>query len=346
MKKIGIIFSIICGMTSGLFAQDISINISQSPASLVVNTAGQVRVDVCNNSPEVTNPLAAYRILATITVNSLISITGVTGLPAGWAQCSMTSQSIALSNGTDNSLEPGQCRTFYIDVLAGNTTGGATDIDGIITFAGGDDLTKCSAGAALVGNYAGNDGSKTSEIVTGALPVTLANFNVKKEGSIALLNWSTTQETKSDFFEVQHSIDAKAWNVLGKVKSIGESKNTKNYDFIHETPLSGSNYYRLRIVDIDATFSYSGIRNVSFENSGAATKLYPNPVSSVLTIEAADWTRVASIELVNAAGVAVYKSGERPVNNIDVKSLPNGIYIVKLVKADGTVDKLKTIIAK
>ena len=346
MKKIGIIFSIICGMTSGLFAQDISINISQSPASLVVNTSGQVRVDVCNNSPELANPLPAYKILATITVNPLISITSVSGLPSGWFQCSMTTQAIVLSNGTDNALQPGQCRTFYINVQAGGTTGSATDINAAISFAGGTDGTKCSSGPALVGNYVANDASKTSEIVSSALPVTLANFNVKKEGTSSQLSWATTEETQSDFFEVQHSADAKGWSVLGKVKSNGESKSLKNYNFSHDTPSLGSNYYRLRMVDIDGTFSFSGIRNLSFDNAVIVTKLYPNPVASVLTIEASDWNKVASIELVNATGVSVYNSGKTPVSNIDVRNLSNGIYIVKLIKTDGTIDKLKTIISK
>lgn len=345
MKKIGIIFSIICGMTSGLFAQDISINISQNPASLVINTAGQVRVDICNNSPEVSNPLPAYKILSTITVNPLISITGVTGLPSGWAQCSMTGQTIVLSNGIDNTLQPGQCRTFYIDVQAGGTTGSATDIDGSISFAGGTDPTKCSAGTALVGNFASNDASKTSETVTSALPVTLSGFTAKKEGTVAQLVWSTTEETNSDFFEVQHSADAKAWSALGKVKSNGESKSIKNYNFSHTTPLTGINYYRLRLVDMDGTFSYSGIRNLSFSEV-VKTKLYPNPVASILTIETNDWNKVASVELVNTTGVSVYSSGKIPVSDIDVRNLSNGIYILKLVKTDGTIDKLKTIISK
>jgi hypothetical protein len=345
MKKIGIIISIICGMAPGLFAQDISINISETPASIVINTAGSIRVDICNNSPEVTNPLAAYKIIATITVNPRITITGVSNLPSGWSECSNTGQVIQLSNGSDASLQPGQCRTFQINVTAGSTAGAAADITGAITFAGGTDETKCTSGASTVGNLTANDNSKTSEIVTTALPVTLLSFTVQKEATAAQLNWATTMETNSNYFEVQHSADAKAWSVLGTVKSNGESKMQRSYGFTHATPLDGINYYRLKMVDLDGSFAYSGIRNLSFD-SMVKTKLYPNPVSSVLTIEATDWSSVASVEMMNTSGVSVYNSGKKPVNMIDVRNLSDGIYILKLIRTNGTVDNLKTIVAR
>ena len=35
------------------------------------------------------------------------------------------------------------------------------------------------------------------------------DFTAKKEGSAAALNWSTTYESNSDYFNVEHSSNAK-----------------------------------------------------------------------------------------------------------------------------------------
>lgn len=56
------------------------------------------------------------------------------------------------------------------------------------------------------------------------LPVTLARFDAVKEGSTALLSWSTTEETNSDRFEVERSINGKVWQKIATVKAQGESK--------------------------------------------------------------------------------------------------------------------------
>lgn len=51
----------------------------------------------------------------------------------------------------------------------------------------------------------------------GALPVTLLEFTANKEGSAASLKWSTTYESNSEYFGVEHSSNAKDWNTLSKI---------------------------------------------------------------------------------------------------------------------------------
>ena len=181
-----------------------------------------------------------------------------------------------------------------------------------------------------------------TDVVT-VLPVTLASFTASKESSVANLSWTTTAETNSDFFEIQHSSDAKSWDILGKVKANGESKITRTYSFSHSNPLSGTNLYRLRMVDKDASYSFSRVRSLNFEGSDVVT-LYPNPVSSVLKVRTGNWADVKEIGIADLNGRWLYKANKPVSDEIQVSNLPAGIYLVKVTKMNGSVSIHKIIV--
>lgn len=345
MKNIATILLIILAWSPGILAQDISINILEIPASITTGGNGQIQVDVCNNAATPNTALGAYRIVATVTTSSHLQITGTTSLPTGWAICSSTAQSISISNGSDAELIPSQCRTFFINVKAGSTTSTGSDLNAEIAFAGGTDGTKCITTSTLSGDITGNNNSKSAVAITAPLPVTLIRFDAKKEERAVQLTWTTTAETGSDFFEVQQSNDSKSWKPVGEVKSGGESNTERQYQFADKMPGRGMNYYRLRMVDKDGSYAYSSIRSVNFNNQSPAG-VYPNPASSMLSIDADNWENVEKLEIIRADGQTVYSSGKMPDKNIDVKSLANGTYIVRLIRKDGSTDRLKAVIVR
>nr|WP_229254101.1 hypothetical protein [Dyadobacter sp. NIV53] len=106
--------------------------------------------------------------------------------------------------------------------------------------------------------------------LSGALPVTLISFRANKEGMGVSLNWSTVEEINSERFDIQHSINAKSWAIIGSVKSFGNTNVRQDYSFMHANPVNSNNYYRLKMVDRvvnnrDATFTYSQIRSIEFK---------------------------------------------------------------------------------
>lgn len=192
------------------------------------------------------------------------------------------------------------------------------------------------------------------------LPVTLISFVVQKEGQLALLKWTTTAETNSDYFEIEHSITGKAWAPVGKVNANGESTTLKNYTFTHSASLNGGpsygeNLYRLKMVDRaagtperdrkDATFAYSRIQSVNFEGlSEADLSVYPNPVSDKLFIR--DFVGVTQIEITDLTGRLVYQSKENATGEVNVKSLSNGMYVINVTRANGQRSSQEIVVAK
>lgn len=177
----------------------------------------------------------------------------------------------------------------------------------------------------------------------GALPVTLQEFAAKKEGPVASLSWSTTYESNSDYFNVEHSINAKDWNTLSTIVAANQGSGLKNYGFSHMAPTAGANYYRLKMVDKDESYAYSTIRVLYFEPSFQAV-IYPNPAVEKVQIRTAQWENIAAVKLLNAEGTTLSAFHKKPLfHEIDMKDLSAGLYVVQLLLNDGSTATIKVI---
>ncbi|PWJ53906.1 putative secreted protein (Por secretion system target) [Dyadobacter jejuensis] len=178
-----------------------------------------------------------------------------------------------------------------------------------------------------------------------ALPVQLKSFDVNKEGAAIRLDWATTEEENSAFFEIQHSTDAKSWNILGEVQSQVNSKTEQHYQYIHETAQAGQNYYRLKMVDLDGSFSYSRIKSLLNE-FGLKLTVFPNPASEIILLENLDQYDVKKIEIMDVAGHMVYHSSTVTKAGIRISNLASGKYIMLLTEANGNISSKSFVIRK
>lgn len=193
-------------------------------------------------------------------------------------------------------------------------------------------------------NQPGNDIVQQRVTVAATpLPVTLISFNVIKENNTANLSWSTSSEVNSSRFEIQQSIDAKQWKVVGTVASNQNSAIKQNYTFNHNNPSAGDNYYRLKMIDNDETFAFSTIKTLSFDQALSLT-VYPNPVSDELKLDIKDWSNVKKIQIYNLNGSVVYDAGVKVSDKINVQNLSSGVYLMNVAKVDGTFQSAKFVI--
>jgi len=116
------------------------------------------------------------------------------------------------------------------------------------------------------------------------IPVELRSFTFSvKENNVAL-TWITATETNNLGFEVERKFENPSdifskWETAGFVKSSSNSSETKVYGFSDNNLRPGSYSYRLKIIDLDGTASYS---NTIFINITAPSvyfleQNYPNP---------------------------------------------------------------------
>jgi hypothetical protein len=179
-------------------------------------------------------------------------------------------------------------------------------------------------------------------LVEKALPVTLISFKALAEGRTATLSWSTSEETNSDRFDIERSQNGKNWAKIGSLASHKESNANQYYSFVDASPLRGENLYRLKMVDLDETFSYSSIENLNFKSIAL---VYPNPVgaSQSLTLNVGDWSKVSLVKVVNASGKVVFEASNALLSGISTRNLVAGAYVVQVTHTDGTVSSQRFV---
>ena len=204
------------------------------------------------------------------------------------------------------------------------------------------DITTDLAGFDRIINGTVNMGAfETSNSV---LPVELLYFKGEVVENGNLLTWETATEINNEGFEVQRSEDGRNWFNLGFVQGNGTTLENHVYTFIDENPINGTNYYRLKQVDLPATqqagfngdFEYSNVIILTSQFIGNQQfTLFPNPVRSELNIANVSQ---GNILIYNSIGQVVRQFSVTDTQmRIEVSDLENGIYTLKFQKTDGTV---------
>lgn len=179
---------------------------------------------------------------------------------------------------------------------------------------------------------------------TPALPLKLIRFSAEPVENTAHLQWLTAEEENTSLFEVQRSGDAKTWTALPDlVPAAGNGGHL--YTATDRRPLSGINYYRLKMIDLDEKFAYSQIVTVDFSKAGQApVVLYPNPVANKLLVRAGNrsWT---GLKLLNAAGTVIYESKSK-ISELDLGTFAAGSYWVTIAFEDGSQSSQEVVVAR
>ncbi len=169
----------------------------------------------------------------------------------------------------------------------------------------------------------------------GVLPITLESFTASLEGSSVNLNWQISGNINISYFEIEHSTDGVNFYKIGTTDFIND---VSKYNFIHQSPDAGKNFYRLKMVDIDGKFSYSNILLVNLNNSTENKLLiYPNPASSYMALQFnADSRQETQISVFDNAGKKlidkniIAEKGKNYLTIEDVKNFSDGVYLIRL----------------
>ena len=127
------------------------------------------------------------------------------------------------------------------------------------------------------------------------------------------VTWTVVNEGNYTGFTVERSTDGgDTYIVLDGIKASGRGI----YTFLDTSPAIGTNLYRLKQEDINNTISYSKIvaiqySNLNNEQLGNKINIYPNPVSSNISLnitEASSNSGIYNIKFINTAGLIVHEA--------------------------------------
>lgn len=165
------------------------------------------------------------------------------------------------------------------------------------------------------------------------LPVTWLYVKGEIKADRSLISWATATEEETDKFLVEHSTDGQHFATIGEVKAAGNSGSTQHYNFRHDTPVKGMNYYRLKQLDKNGKFTYSKALHLLYHPDQREVMIAPNPVSDNLYIIAGTGNDLQKAELYDMSGKLILTrqlGSAQQVYSIDINALNKGIYIVRL----------------
>jgi len=179
-----------------------------------------------------------------------------------------------------------------------------------------------------------------------ALPVTISYFTatVQTSCSCVLLQWATTFESNSKYFEIQRSNDGQQWAIIDTIIVKGIATGAQ-YTYTDSTPHLGKNYYRFKTIDLDGKFDFSPIKSVDLESGLMINKMvvwYPNGTTGKIYVSCSK--PIDRLTLTDMSGKVVYSIANIPNRKVSVflpQSLTNGLYTITFnIKGTLQTDKL------
>ena len=171
------------------------------------------------------------------------------------------------------------------------------------------------------------------------VPVELASFEAQLVKNDIVLNWTTATELNNLGFEVEQSFDNNNFSRIGFIPGFGTTSEMKSYSFRISDAPNGIQYYRLKQIDLDGTFTHYNAIEIDGPviREFALYQNHPNPFNPSTTISfSLPVESNVSISLFNILGqqVAQIINSDFSIGNhkidFNAKDLSTGAYIYTL----------------
>ncbi|HEV3411813.1 MAG TPA: T9SS type A sorting domain-containing protein [Puia sp.] len=183
------------------------------------------------------------------------------------------------------------------------------------------------------------------------LPIVLEGFTATLDNNHTVtLDWNTQLEVNFSHFAIQRSADGTTWEDIGTVHAKGNSAVQTDYTYTDEQPLTGTNYYRLALVNLDDTYTYSEEKVVETA-AVARISFFPNPAHDYVNVSLAGSSgKAVTVLLTSISGrlmqekTAAAASGA--VVTFPIQNVASGMYILTVVNSDGSRESSPVMISK
>ncbi len=170
------------------------------------------------------------------------------------------------------------------------------------------------------------------------LPLQWLGFTAVNCSGNACLQWETENEQNTSYFEIEKSTDGNNFTKIGTQASYN-SPGRHSYNATDHAPVVGSNFYRIKQVDADGTYTYSNIAALRINATGMLT-IVPNPANNFIILSGI--SKAINVSVYNTAGQLLKQWNNVNSNQqLNIANLQQGIYIIKVLQNNGeTTHKL------
>lgn len=161
-----------------------------------------------------------------------------------------------------------------------------------------------------------------------SLPVHLISFKAILKNDRINLYWKVENEQAFDQYVLERSSNGREFSKIGVTKA----RNYREYDFDDTAPLL-HNFYRLKLVDKDGSYTYSKIVSVQLLTDKKLS-IFPNPTDNILKLQFSKFI-IGNLEIEVRDITGKVMQSERVVINGTVAAfgttkLPTGTYTIRV----------------
>ncbi|MFA6923797.1 MAG: T9SS type A sorting domain-containing protein [Bacteroidales bacterium] len=288
---------------------------SDSGKYMIVNGATVAGVEIWRQSIPVTQNTKYY---FTAWINSVC--------PTNPARLQFSADSVLLGSIFTASSTTCEWQQFYATWDSGSNTNANISIVNQNTIATGNDF--------------GLDDISFIPCELDPLPIQIGSFGLElsKEGYV-IINWNTFTESNNDYFTVEKSKDAIAFEPVATVEGAGNSIENINYSSIDQEPYQGISYYRLSQTDYDGKKTIVIMKPV--KNDISNLRVLTNDNTNSITIYS-NYCNI-NIMLYDIQGNLVLNT-KLDSKMFEISNLTHGMYILKL--SNDKINDTRKIIIK
>jgi hypothetical protein len=148
----------------------------------------------------------------------------------------------------------------------------------------------------------------TTNATLNPLPVSFTDVKASEKGAGVQIDWTNSTESDMSAYLIERSADGVNFSVIGQTAPRSNQFDKVSYTYIDAAPLSGTNFYRIKAIELSGKNVYSKALRVDIGRSPKGISLYPNPVrGSELTIGFSALKGQYNLNVVNTAGQVVYR---------------------------------------
>lgn len=185
------------------------------------------------------------------------------------------------------------------------------------------------------------------QVLAIVLPVGLTYFKARALEQQVALRWETAWEKNSREFVIERSADLQTFQPIGTVNASGETTGRTSYEFYDASPLPGTSYYRLRLVDRDNVAALSKFVAVSMHEDRQHLRIMPNPASAETITIATGGADPVTFSLTTCSGTNVAfrteLAGLGLARLYPYQPLKSGLYLLSYLK-DGFKEHAKVLV--
>jgi ELWxxDGT repeat protein len=182
-------------------------------------------------------------------------------------------------------------------------------------------------------------GFELCKLTLGALPLRLISFTGSTDNTLDILKWTTQNEINTSHFIIEQSDGGNLFSPVSKVTAAGNGTGSREYIYSRQAGANAVAYYRLRMMDINGTATYSEIIKISHKNNNNTEARYYSIEHKLEIINRQQSSCTWRLIAMNGSLVKQGKSADAFIS-IPLQNISAGIYLLSY-QANNTLKNIE-----